>query len=337
VSGACLVVGPAWVGDMVMAQSLFMTLRETGPDLSIDVVAPGWSLPLLARMPEVRDAIEMPVGHGRLEWRKRRRIGISLRERRYDRAIVLPRSFKSALVPFYAGAKRRTGYRGEMRYGFLNDIRKLDGSVLTRTVERFVMLGQPENAAQPPPVPAPKLSVDRNNREQLIARLSLNVDVPVTVMMPGAEYGPAKCWPLEYFAVVARELSNAGHSVWLLGSENDRAAGDTIVQESHGAARNLCGQTRLEDTVDLLSIAGQAITNDSGLMHIAAAVDCRVIAIYGSSNPQYTPPLTTRCSIHFLDLDCSPCMARKCPLGHFRCMKELTPDRIISDIFSSAG
>jgi len=322
---------------MVMAQSLFMTLRQADPGLSIDVVAPGWSLPLLARMSEVRDAIEMPIGHGQFEWRQRRRIGMSLRDRRYDQAIVLPRSFKSALVPFYAGAKIRTGYRGEIRYGVLNDIRKLDSSVLTKTVERFVMLGRPKNATQPPAVPVPKLNIDRDNREQLIGRLSLDVDVPVTAMMPGAEFGPAKCWPLEYFAVVARELSNAGHSVWLLGSENDRASGDTIVQASNGAARNLCGQTRLEDTVDLLSIAGQAITNDSGLMHIAAAVDCQVIAIYGSSNPKYTPPLTKRRSIHFLDLDCSPCMARNCPLGHFRCMKELTPDRIIADIISSAA
>ena len=135
-ANACLVVGPAWVGDMVMAQSLFMTLREKNVETAVDVVAPPWSLPLLARMPEIRDAIEMPVGHGRFAWRERRRIGITLRNRAYERAIVLPRSFKSALVPFHARIRTRTGYRGEMRFGLLNDIRRMDKTLLTRTVQR---------------------------------------------------------------------------------------------------------------------------------------------------------------------------------------------------------
>ena len=334
-SAACLVVGPAWVGDMVMAQSLFMTLRESNPDMAVDVVAPGWSLPLLARMPQIRDAIELPVGHGRFAWGVRRRIGISLRDRYYEQAIVLPRSFKSALIPFHARAIRRTGYRGETRYGLLNDIRKLDASVLTRTVDRFVALGRSVDDAQPPPVPQPGLRIDRENRDRLIETLSLDIEAPVVAMMPGAEYGPAKCWPLEYYGQLARELADSGHVIWLLGSRGDHAAGQTIVETSRGAAVNLCGQTRLEDTVDLLSIAGRAVTNDSGLMHIAAAVGCHVVAIYGSSNPNYTPPLTDRCSVHYLGLDCSPCMARECPLGHFRCMKDLTPDRIIEDIVQS--
>jgi heptosyltransferase-2 len=154
-------------------------------------------------------------------------------------------------------------------------------------------------------------------------------------MMPGAEYGAAKCWPLEYYGQLARELADSGYSVWLLGSRSDRASGQTIVEASRGAAINLCGQTQLEDTIDLLSIARRAVTNDSGLMHIAAAVGCHVVAIFGSSNPEYTPPLTDRCSVHYLGLDCSPCMARECPLGHFRCMKDLTPDRIIGDVVQS--
>jgi heptosyltransferase-2 len=332
---ACLVVGPAWVGDMVMAQSLFMTLRESNPDMAIDVVAPGWSLPLLARMPQIRDAIELPVGHGRFAWGVRRRIGISLRGHRYEQAIVLPRSFKSALIPFHARATRRTGYRGEMRYGLLNDIRQMDSDLLTRMVERIVALGRSADDVQPPPIPQPKLRVDHDNRRRLVETLSLDIDMPVIAMMPGAEYGAAKCWPLEYYGQLARELADSGYSVWLLGSRSDRASGQTIVEASRGAAINLCGQTQLEDTIDLLSIARRAVTNDSGLMHIAAAVGCHVVAIFGSSNPEYTPPLTDRCSVHYLGLDCSPCMARECPLGHFRCMKDLTPDRIIGDVVQS--
>ena len=320
-----------------MAQSLFITLRKSNPDLAVDVVAPGWSLPLLARMPEIRDAIELPVGHGRFAWGVRRRIGISLRKHCYEQAIVLPRSFKSALIPFYARASRRTGYRGEMRYGLLNDIRKLDSTVLTRMVERFVALGRSADDEQPPPVPTPKLRTDHKNQQRLIERLSLDVEAPVVAMMPGAEFGPAKCWPLEYYGQLALVLADAGHTVWVLGSESDRASGERIVETSGSRAKNLCGQTRLEDAVDLLSIARHAVTNDSGLMHIAAAVGCHVVAIYGSSNPGYTPPLTDRCSVQYLGLDCSPCMARECPLGHFRCMKDLTPDRVIGDILSSTA
>jgi heptosyltransferase-2 len=331
-ANACLVVGPAWVGDMVMAQSLFMTLREKNVETAVDVVAPPWSLPLLARMPEIRDAIEMPVGHGRFAWRERRRIGITLRHRAYERAIVLPRSFKSALVPFHARVRTRTGYRGEMRFGLLNDIRRMDKTLLTRTVQRFVALGRASDDVQPPPVPQPKLRVDEANRQLLLEKLSLDVSLPVVALMPGAEYGPAKCWPLEYYGRVARELAGSGHSVWILGSERDFESGQRIVASSGESARNLCGQTRLEDTVDLLSLAGNAVTNDSGLMHIAAAVGCHVVAIYGSSNPDYTPPLTDRRSIQFLALDCSPCMARDCPLGHFKCMRDLTPDRILENL-----
>ena len=331
-ANACLVVGPAWVGDMVMAQSLFMTLREKNVETAVDVVAPPWSLPLLARMPEIRDAIEMPVGHGRFAWRERRRIGITLRNRAYERAIVLPRSFKSALVPFHARIRTRTGYRGEMRFGLLNDIRRMDKTLLTRTVQRFVALGRASDDVQPPPVPQPKLRVDEANRQLLLEKLSLDVSLPVVALMPGAEYGPAKCWPLEYYGRVARELAGSGHSVWILGSERDFESGQRIVASSGETATNLCGQTRLEDTVDLLSLAGNAVTNDSGLMHIAAAVGCHVVAIYGSSNPDYTPPLTDRRSIQFLALDCSPCMARDCPLGHFKCMRDLTPDRILENL-----
>jgi len=219
-----------------------------------------------------------------------------------------------------------------MRFGLLNDIRRMDKTLLTRTVQRFVALGRASDDVQPPPVPQPKLRVDEANRQLLLEKLSLDMTVPVVALMPGAEYGPAKCWPLEYYGQVAKELAGSGHAVWILGSERDFESGQRIVALSGETARNLCGQTRLEDTVDLLSLAGNAVTNDSGLMHIAAAVGCHVVAIYGSSNPDYTPPLTNRRSIQFLGLECSPCMARECPLGHFKCMKDLTPDKILENL-----
>ncbi len=328
-----LVVGPSWVGDMVMAQSLFATLRRTvGAD--VDVIAPAWSLPLIGRMPEVREAVEIPLDHGEFRWSLRRRLGITLRERAYTRSIVLPRSWKSALVPWHARIPVRTGYRGEMRFGLLNDIRRLDAAALTQTAQRYVALGLPPESPQPPPVPPPCLRVDRDNQARLLERLGLSDRSPVAAVMPGAEYGPAKCWPLASFAEAARGLADLGYQVWILGSAGDRHAGDEIKRLSQGVAVNLCGETRLEDTVDVLALARHALTNDSGLMHVAAAVGCHVIGIYGSSSPAYTPPLTERCSIHYLGLECSPCFKRECPLGHLRCLREIPAGRVIEAVRS---
>lgn len=153
-------------------------------------------------------------------------------------------------------------------------------------------------------------------------------------MMPGAEYGPAKCWPLDYFARLAGDLQAAGYSVWVLGSEKDRPSGEVIAGQSR--AINLCGRTSLADAIDLLGAAGQAVSNDSGLMHVAAAVGAHVHGIYGSSSPHFTPPLTDRRDIYYLDLDCSPCFARECPLGHLNCLKELRPETVLRRV-QSAG
>lgn len=317
---AILIVGPSWVGDMVIAQALFILLKTRQPDAEIDVLAPTWSLPIVARMPEVRRGIAAETGHGELGLGKRRRIGYALRDAGYEHAIVLPRSLKSALIPWFAGVPRRTGFRGESRYGLINDMRAFDRSVLDQTVKRFVALGlEPGEALHTPPYPA--LTVDRRKQGAVMELLGVVTDRPVIAMMPGAEYGPAKCWPVEYFAELAAVLGNEGFDVWVLGSDKDKAAGEQVASMS--AAHNLCGRTSLEDVIDLLGFAEQAVSNDSGLMHIAAAVGTHVHGIYGSSSPAFTPPLTTERDVHWLELDCSPCFERTCPLGHLRCLREI--------------
>ncbi|HEY0720725.1 MAG TPA: lipopolysaccharide heptosyltransferase II [Gammaproteobacteria bacterium] len=321
-----LIAGPAWVGDMVMAQSLFITLKQTDPQCAIDVLAPGWSLPLLSRMNEVRRAIEVPIGHGEFGLLKRWHLGRTLRGERYDRAIVLPRSLKAALIPFFAGAKIRTGYRGELRYALINDMRELDKSVLTQTVQRFVTLGLPADAPLPPATPQPQLRSDPLQQQRLIDSLQLDLSQPVIAFMPGAEYGPAKQWPIDYYGELAKRLTASGYQVWALGSRKEQAIGETIVQMGGSGVRNLCGQTELVDTIDLLPLCAAAVSNDSGLMHIAAAVGTPLVAIYGSSTPAYTPPLTARAELLYRGLDCSPCFKRNCPLGHTRCLQEITPD-----------
>ncbi|MEQ9561306.1 MAG: lipopolysaccharide heptosyltransferase II [Woeseiaceae bacterium] len=327
---AVLVVGPSWVGDMVMAQSLFKTLKDRRPDSAIDVLAPAWSLPVLQRMPEVRTAISIPVKHGELAIATRRRLGHSLRGQ-YARAIILPRSLKSALVPWFARIRRRTGYRGEMRYGVVNDIRPLDRALLDQTVKRFVALGL-DAGERLAAVPQPALTISAVNRQAIMGKLGLDDGRPVVAMMPGAEYGPAKCWPLENFTTLAGMLDADGYAVWVLGSERDREAGLQIA--AAGNARNLCGQTSLADAIDLLAGCRAAVSNDSGLMHVAAAAGTHVVAIYGSSSPAYTPPLTARSSIHYLALPCSPCFERQCPLGHLRCLRDLGPGQVRASICS---
>ncbi|TFH87580.1 lipopolysaccharide heptosyltransferase II [Billgrantia azerbaijanica] len=331
-----LVVGPSWVGDMVMAQSLLMTLKARHPGCRLGVVAPAWSQPILERMPEVDEVVPLAVSHGEFGWQARRAVARRLRGR-FDRALVLPRSWKAALVPFLARIPRRTGFTGEQRYGLLNDRRRLDKTVLDQTVKRFVALGLPPEAAARGDfaIPRPRLSVDPDNLVE--QRLALGLSSrPAIGLMPGAEYGPAKQWPLEHFRELAERLVAEGFEVRILGGSKDVAAGETI---GTGLAHvhNLCGRTRLADAVDLLADCRQVVTNDSGLMHVAAAVGTRVQAIYGSSSPAYTPPLTGNAEIHYLGLECSPCFERHCPLGHTHCLVKLAPARLLRTILAAEG
>ncbi|WP_082890237.1 lipopolysaccharide heptosyltransferase II [Halotalea alkalilenta] len=321
-----LIVGPSWVGDMVMAQSLLITLKRQDPGCVIDVLGPSWSAPIINRMPEARRALTLSVGHGETGLKARWRLGRRIKGE-YDRAIVLPRSLKSALVPFFAGVPRRIGFTGEQRYGLLNRRRRLDKQVLDQTVKRFVSLGLPVPEANPPAeIPRPRLRIDFANQAALLERFGL-LGKPLVGMMPGAEYGPAKQWPLAYFRTLAERLVARGIGVVVLGGPKDHPAGEEIASGLDDV-HNLCGATRLEDAVDLLAACAQVVSNDSGLMHVAAAVGTHIQAIYGSSSPHYTPPLTDHAEVHWLALDCSPCFQRVCPLGHTNCLKQISPARI---------
>jgi lipopolysaccharide heptosyltransferase II len=327
-TGATLIVGPSWVGDMVLAQSLFKLLVARDPETALDVLAPAWSLPVVARMPEVRTGLAAGTGHGELGVGTRWRIGRGLRGR-YAQAIVLPRSFKSALVPWFAGIPVRTGFRGEQRYGLINDMRDLDAARLDQTIKRFLALGIDPMEALPVP-PEPALEVSPENQAAFIAAQGLNMDRPAIGLLPGAEFGPSKCWPAGHFARLARDLVADGYQVWLLGSAKDAAIGEEICRLARNAAGilNLCGRTSLADAIDVLALTEQVVTNDSGLMHVAAAVGRHVHALYGATSPAFVAPLTRRRDIYFLDLDCSPCRQRVCPLGHHDCLRRIEPGTV---------
>lgn len=331
-----LIIGPSWVGDMVMAQSLFKLLKKIKPNVLIDVLAPSWTFSLLACMKEVNQAIEMPIHHGELKLKTRYQIAKQLQTHQYyHQAIVLPNSFKSALIPYFARIPQRTGWRREGRQWLLNDSRRLDKSRYRLMIEQYMALALPAEAELPLPYPYPEFNVTTYAQETVINQLNPTMTgAPILALAPGAEFGPSKRWPAEYYAEVAKEKLTQGWNVWLFGSPKDVAIADEIMKLTQHGCENMTGRTTLEDTIALLSLKSVAgvISNDSGLMHIAAALSKPLIAIYGSTSTEFTPPLNPAATILKLNLDCQPCFKRECPLKHHRCMLDLTPAKVISAI-----
>jgi len=283
-----LIIGPSWVGDMVMAQSLLIDIKRREPECQIDMLAPSWTAALTDRMPEVNELIAANFNHGKLSLGERIRLGKSLRHSEYSNAILLPNSLKSALVPAIAKISTRTGFVGEQRWGFLNDIRKLDKQALPMTVQRFVALG-------------------------------LEKDAQVR----------SKQWPVNHYAAVANHYLAKGWQVWLLGSDKDQAVCQELDAITGGKTEVLAGKTSLPQAVDLMSFASLVVANDSGLMHIGAALQKPLVAVYGSTDPGHTPPLNKNHAIARLNLECSPCFKRECPLQHLDCLATLAPSKVL--------
>jgi heptosyltransferase II len=349
-----LVLGPAWVGDMVLAQSLFKTLKINKPDCQIDVAAPAWTLPLLERMPEITNKIALPFKHGELAFFERIKFGKSLKKAGYTQSIILTNSFKSAILPWAAGIKKRTGFLGEMRYGLLNDIRPLDKTKLKKTVERFVTLGLAINQNLPKIIPNPQLNTAPEaawilaSKAGVLKDSSKDFNHKILGLCPGAEYGEAKRWPAEYYAEVANHALKNGWQVLLFGSDKDVPVTSQINALTQNKCIDLGGKTKLGEAIDLMSLCDTVISNDSGLMHVAAALSNengkenakenehkKLIAIFGSSDPFHTPPMKTDAVIEYLALECSPCFKRDCPLvgdAHLACLKKITPQTVIAKI-----
>lgn len=329
-----LIIGPAWVGDMVMAQSLFIALKQQHPNSNIDVLAPDWTRPLLERMPQVRNAISMPLTHGVFGWKQRRQIGLNLRQNNYAQSIVLPNSWKSALIPWFAKIPQRTGWLGEMRYGLLNDARKLNKHALPLMVERFVALAHPAEQAQlKPDYKSPSMLAKNYSAAHVPVK---SADQNRLVLCPGAEFGPAKQWPVSHYAELGEELSQQGWQILVMGSKADAKVGEQIAAgiTLKNNVFNLCGKTQLGEAIDIMATADQVVSNDSGLMHIAAALQKPLIAIYGPTSPEFTPPLSDLAEVVQIPVDCGPCFQRTCPEGHHKCMQNISPANI-ADIFSS--
>lgn len=327
-----LVVAPAWIGDMVMAHALLQSLKSNNPGVVIDVLASKTCAPIAKIMPEVSDVIISPFAHGELRLLERIRLGRKLSGNNYTHAIVLPNSFKSALIPYFASIPVRIGWRGEWRYGLLNDIRVLNQSKYPLMVDRFLALGEAADDILPSKAFKPRFDVSERQVAATNNEMGITVTKPVLAICPGAAFGGSKRWPAKYFAQIAKKKLEQGWDVWLFGAKDEVAAAAEIQQYNNGQCVDFTARTSLGQAVDLMSQASLALTNDSGLMHIAAALGKPLVALYGSSSPNFTPPLSDQAKIVSLSLSCSPCFERECPLGHFKCMLDLHPDMVLEHL-----
>ena len=327
-----LIVAPAWIGDTIMAQPLFARLHARHPGLQLDALAPRWVAPVLQRMDDITDVVDSPFGHGQISFKARWRLARTIGERGYAACYILPNSLKSALVPFFAGIPRRVGFTGESRYGLVNVRHTLDKLALPLMIERFMQLAEVPGVPPEKPIAHPRLRSSAAEQAATLAALTIERPQHLVAFCPGAEYGPAKRWPAAHFATLARALNARGTAVWLFGSPKDHAVAEEICRLAPGCCRNLCGATSLAQAVDLLALADLVVCNDSGLMHVAASLDRPIVALYGSSSPGFTPPLSNRADILSLNLECSPCFKRECPLGHLDCLNKLTPEQVLAAI-----
>ena len=313
-----------------MLSFLGRVLKTLRPDAIIDVLTLASTAPLLKRMPEVNQTIAMPISHGVFGLKMRLKIGRSLRVSKYNQAIVLPNSWKSALIPWFAKIPIRTGWKGEARYGLLNDLRILNKTVVPLMVQRFVSLAYSAKQSHiAPSYPSPKMIAEQVNSNLPL----LQAKQKRLILCPGAEFGPAKQWPASSYAEVAEPLLAQGWQVLILGSQADNVTGVALVNavsaDWQSNVYNLCGKTQLEDAIDILATADAVISNDSGLMHITAALQIPLVAIYGPTSPNFTPPLSNKAQLVQLEVECGPCFQRTCPQQHHKCMKEISGPMVL--------
>jgi heptosyltransferase-2 len=331
-----LVIAPNWIGDAVMSQPLLAAIKVSYPNAAIDVLATPWVAPVYRACSEITELIEADLRHGQLQWGMRRELAAQIKKRNYASCYVLPNSLKSALIPWLANIPVRIGYQGELRRFLLTET-KANSPKTQRIpmVEHYANLCAPSRNSDAV-IRIPKLTPAASALEAARTRLlvaGIQTDALV-VLCPGAEYGPSKRWPAAHFAALAQSIlaKKPTASVVLLGSSSDRVIGDVIFSgvASQDHMFNWCGATSLDEAIAIISLCSKVVSNDSGLMHIAAALHVLQVAIFGSSDPNHTPPNSVKATIISLHLPCSPCHQRECPLGHLNCLNQISPERIFA-------
>ena len=325
-----LVIAPQWIGDAVMTEPLMRRLQARGERLTVGALP--WVAPVYRAMPQVAEVIEFPFEHGGLQFRERRAIAKRM-EGRFDKAYVLPNSLKSALLPFLASIPERVGYFGEARVGLLTHRLKNPKNKPPMVAFYSALSGGTDLEKDRPQLLMAPVEID-----QALAELGLQRG-GFHVFAPGAEYGPAKRWPARHFSELAARLDLP---VVLLGSGKEAALCEEIAAPVNaaqpGKCLNFAGRTSLVQALCLIAACKSTISNDSGLMHVAAAFGVPQVAIFGSSSPLHTPPLSDKAAVLWLKadadyqppLDCAPCFERECPLGHTRCLNDIAPERVLA-------
>lgn len=336
-----LIIAPNWIGDAVMTQPLLAALKSQYPASTIDVLASTWVAPIYRACSEVNHVIEANFQHKQLQWGLRKQLANDLRLRGYQACFILPNSLKSALIPWMANIPFRIGYRGELRFGLIN-IALNNPSKINRPpmVEHYLALSQllSDEETLAAKTLTPKLNVSSSAKQSIDKKLSdANIDSKsVFIFCPGAEYGPTKRWPASHFAELANHLAQQlpNANIILLGSKSDHELAEAILQQSQDSVKihNWCGNTSLDEAIALIGMAKAVVSNDSGLMHIAAALKTPQIAIFGSSDPAHTPPLSENAKVIWLNLPCSPCHKKECPLGHLKCLNDILPQQVLATL-----
>ena len=336
-----LIIAPNWIGDAVMTQPLLAALKAQFPDSSIDILASKWVSPIYRACSEVNDVIEADFQHKQLQWGLRKQLAKDLQSKNYQACFVLPNSFKSALIPWLANIPFRVGYRGEFRFGLIN-VALDNPSKVNRPpmVEHYLALSQLLSDGESIAAGSltPKLNVASSASQSINKKLSdANIDSnSVFIFCPGAEYGPSKRWPTSHFAALANNLTQAysNANIILLGGKGDHQLAEQILQQPQNRTNihNWCGSTSLDEAIALIGAAKAVVSNDSGLMHVAAALKTPQVAIFGSSDPAHTPPLSENAKVIWLNLPCSPCHKKECPLGHLKCLKDILPQQVFTTL-----
>ncbi len=336
-----LIIAPNWIGDAVMTQPLLARLKAQYPSSKIDVLASTWVAPIYRACTEVNEVIEAKFEHKQLQWGLRKQLAKELQVKNYQACFVLPNSFKSALIPWLANIPFRIGYRGEFRYGLINV--SLDNpSKINRPpmVQHYLALSHllKDDKMHPSSEITPALTISalaKQSVEKKLVDSNINFN-SLFVFCPGAEYGSTKRWPADHFAKLANNLveENSNAQIVLLGGQGDRELAQEIILKTNGNPNlyNWCGSTSLDEAIALIGVAKAVVSNDSGLMHIAAALKTPQVAIFGSSDPAHTPPLSDKAKVLWLNLPCSPCHKKICPLGHLRCLNDILPQQVLATL-----
>jgi lipopolysaccharide heptosyltransferase II len=323
-----LLVPYMWIGDFVRCHTVVRMLRARFPDSPIDVLTTTMVAPLLDYMPGVRKGIVWDLPRKRLAWARHRALAARLRPEGYGRALVMPRTWKAALAPFLASVPTRTGFAGEARLGLLNDMRWGERA-LPRMIDRCAALALPKGAALPADYPLPQLEVAAAEVAAWRHRMGLTAAGQVAAFAPGA-VGPSKRWPASYYAEAAKRLVGEGFDIWVLGGPGETALAAEIAAGSD-RIRDLTGPD-LRTAILALAAAAVVVSNDSGLLHVAAALGTPSIGIFGPTSPWHWAPLNPLAGVIETEtqVECRPCHKPTCRYGHHRCMREIPPERVVA-------